>query len=123
MLTKEGLPTSPPGVEERKAGTRVIHSSQYKKREEFKGRKVVILGVSHYVVLVRVETDEGKQIGETSMDLSYEAIKGGAEEVVVCHRGGWLSFPKVLNDFQVFGVKFDGDLPIDGLVSPSLSLL
>jgi dimethylaniline monooxygenase (N-oxide forming) len=57
------------------------------------------------------------------MDLSYEAIKGGAEEVVVCHRGGWLSFPKVLNDFQVFGVKFDGDLPIDGLVSTHFSLL
>jgi dimethylaniline monooxygenase (N-oxide forming) len=51
------------------------------------------------------------------MDLSYEAIQGGAKEVVVCHRGGFLSFPKVLNDFQVFGVKFDGDLPIDGLVS------
>lgn len=29
----------------------------------------------------------------------------------------FLSFPKVLNDFQVFGLKFDGDLPIDGLVS------
>lgn len=54
-----------------KEGTRVIHSSQYKKREEFKDRRVLILG-----------------IGETSMDLSYEAIQGGAKEVVVCHRGG-----------------------------------
>lgn len=29
----------------------------------------------------------------------------------------FLSFPKVLNDFQVLGLRFDGDLPIDGLVS------
>ncbi|KAL8276197.1 hypothetical protein RQP46_011409 [Phenoliferia psychrophenolica] len=72
----------------------------YKKREEFKDRKVMILG-----------------IGETSMDLSFEAIQAGAKEVVVCHRGGFLSFPKVLNDFKVFGVTFDGDLPIDGLIT------
>lgn len=26
-------------------------------------------------------------------------------------------FPKVLNDFKVFGVTFDGDLPIDGLIT------
>lgn len=25
------------------------------------------------------------------MDLSYEAIQAGAREVVVCHRGGFLS--------------------------------
>ena len=35
----------------------------------------------------------------------------------MCHRGGFLSFPKVLNDFKVFGVTFDGDLPIDGLIT------
>ncbi|KAK4058226.1 hypothetical protein OIO90_000965 [Microbotryomycetes sp. JL221] len=81
-------------------GVRVIHSSQYKRRQEFKDRNVLILGV-----------------GETSMDLCYEAIQGGAKQVVVCHRGGFLSFPKVLNDFQVFGIKFDGDLPIDGLIT------
>lgn len=27
------------------------------------------------------------------MDLSYEAIKAGAKEVVVCHRGGYVSLP------------------------------
>jgi dimethylaniline monooxygenase (N-oxide forming) len=59
--------------------------------------------------------------------------------VTVCHRGGFLSFPKVrlfaslkychsliahverccqvLNDFKVFGVKFDGELAIDGLIT------
>jgi dimethylaniline monooxygenase (N-oxide forming) len=119
----------------------VIHSSQYKKREEFKGRKVLILGVSSELRGPRrTRADDGwmAQIGETSMDLSYEAIQGGAKEIVVCHRGGsvslspltsgnpltdlenrFLSFPKVLNDFQVFGFKFDGDLPIDGLLSTS----
>ena len=51
------------------------------------------------------------------MDLAYAAIKGDAKEVVMCHRGGFLSFPKVLNDFKVFGVTFDGDLPIDGLIT------
>lgn len=35
----------------------------------------------------------------------------------------FLSFPKVLNDFQVFGMKFDGDLPIDGLVSLASALV
>ncbi|KAK4054707.1 hypothetical protein OIV83_000631 [Microbotryomycetes sp. JL201] len=93
-------PTADWPVDKQKRGVRVIHSSQYKNRSEFKDRRVLILG-----------------IGETSMDLSYEAIQGGAKEVVVCHRGGFLSFPKVLNDFQVFGIKFDGDLPIDGLIT------
>ncbi|ORY62871.1 hypothetical protein BCR35DRAFT_322448 [Leucosporidium creatinivorum] len=101
---EEGEPQYPPvedwARELQKEGVRVIHSSQYKRRSEFEGRRVLILG-----------------IGETSMDLSYEAIQGGAKEVVVCHRGGFLSFPKVLNDFQVFGVRFDGDLPIDGLIT------
>lgn len=51
------------------------------------------------------------------MDLSYEAIMGGAREVTLCHRGGFLSFPKVLNDFKVFGFTFSGNLPIDGLIT------
>ncbi|KAI5476837.1 hypothetical protein MNV49_007133 [Pseudohyphozyma bogoriensis] len=105
VLTSD-LPNMPPlsAIDpdkwEEKDGVRVIHSSQYRKRSEFKGRKVLILGC-----------------GETSMDLSYEAIQAGAKEVTVCHRGGFLSFPKVLNDFKVFGVTFDGDLPIDGLIT------
>jgi len=55
--------------------------------------------------------------GETGMDLAYESIKAGAEEVVLCSRGGFLSFPKVLNNFTVFGVTFDGNLSIDGLIT------
>ncbi|KAM0756380.1 hypothetical protein T439DRAFT_308852 [Meredithblackwellia eburnea MCA 4105] len=101
------LPSTPPENASKekinwkvKEGVRAIHSSQYKFRDEFKDRRVLILG-----------------LGETSMDLSYEAIQAGAKEVVVCHRGGFLSFPKVLNDFQVFGIRFDGKLPIDGLIT------
>ncbi|SCV68684.1 BQ2448_805 [Microbotryum intermedium] len=103
ISTPSSLPIHPPTSDyptsSQCEGVRVIHSSQYKSQSEFKDRKVLILGV-----------------GETSMDLSYAAIQGGATEVTVAHRGGFLSFPKVLNDFSVFGFKFEGNLPIDGLV-------
>lgn len=49
----------------------VYHSAEYKKRAQLTGRRVMILGT-----------------GETGMDLAYEAAKGGAEEVVLCTRGG-----------------------------------
>ncbi|BGP22714.1 hypothetical protein JCM10295v2_001605 [Rhodotorula toruloides] len=77
-----------------------IHSSEYKKREQLVGKKVLILGT-----------------GETGMDLAYESIKAGAKEVVLCSRGGFLSFPKVLNNFSIFGSEFNGHLPIDGLIT------
>jgi dimethylaniline monooxygenase (N-oxide forming) len=32
-------------------------------------------------------------------------------------RGGFLSFPKVLNNFRVLGATFDGALPIDSLIT------
>lgn len=51
------------------------------------------------------------------MDLAYESCKAGAKEVTLCYRGGYLSFPKVLNSFEMFGIKFDGELPIDGLIT------
>ncbi|KPV75634.1 uncharacterized protein RHOBADRAFT_52680 [Rhodotorula graminis WP1] len=78
----------------------VLHSSQYKKLAQLKSKRVLILGT-----------------GETGMDLCYFAIKAGAEEVVLCSRQGFLSFPKRLENFRVFGVTFDGDLPIDGLIT------
>lgn len=77
-----------------------LHSSQYKGRSQIAGKRVMILGC-----------------GETAMDLAYESCKGGAKEVVLCHRGGYLSFPKVLNNFSMFGATFDGELPIDGLIT------
>jgi len=78
----------------------VLHSSEYRNRATLAGRRVMILGT-----------------GETGMDLAYESVKAGAKEVVLCTRGGFLSFPKVLNDFEIFGCKFEGNLPIDGLIT------
>lgn len=51
------------------------------------------------------------------MDMGYLSVKNGASEIVMSTRGGFLSFPAVLSDFVVLGVKFDGSLPIDGLIS------
>ncbi|GAA5932836.1 flavin-containing monooxygenase [Sporobolomyces koalae] len=95
------IPTIP-GIDRFKSlpGKTVIHSSEHKTRDSLTGRKVIILGT-----------------GETGMDLAYESIKAGAAEVYLCSRGGFLSFPKVLNNFTVLGRTFDGNLPIDGLIT------
>ncbi|ORY32137.1 hypothetical protein BCR39DRAFT_479301 [Naematelia encephala] len=77
-----------------------IHSSSYKSRSQLKGKNVLILGA-----------------GETSMDVGNEAILGGASSVFMGVRTGFLSFPKVLNNFRVLGTTFDGNLPIDGLIT------
>lgn len=77
-----------------------IHSSAYHGRSQLAGKRVMILGC-----------------GETAMDIAYESCKAGAEEVTLCHRGGYLSFPKVLNNFKLFGINFDGELSIDGLIT------
>ena len=46
ILSADNLPITPPGFEDQTPakGVRVIHSSQYKHRAEFKDRKVLILG-------------------------------------------------------------------------------
>lgn len=77
-----------------------LHSSQFKDPKIFKDQRVLIMGT-----------------GETGMDMGYLAVKNGAKEIVMCTRGGFLSFPAVLSDFVVMGVKFEGKLPIDGLIS------
>lgn len=74
-----------------------MHSSSYKQRRQLAGKRVMVLGC-----------------GETSMDIVYEAIQAGCPEVVLSHRGGWLSIPKVLSDFEVMGLRYEGNLPIDG---------
>lgn len=51
-----------------------FHSSQYKSRSQLAGKKVLILGC-----------------GETAMDIGYDAVQAGAKEIVMCHRGGFLS--------------------------------
>ncbi|KAL1661710.1 hypothetical protein GGF50DRAFT_60535 [Schizophyllum commune] len=80
----------------------VYHSHEYKSRDQLAGRRVMILGT-----------------GETGMDLAYEAAKAGAEEVVLCSCRGFLSFPKALNNFELFGFKFDSPtpIPIDSLIT------
>ncbi|KAF2493291.1 dimethylaniline monooxygenase [Lophium mytilinum] len=78
----------------------VLHSSNYKTRSQLTGRKILILGC-----------------GETAMDIAYEAMKADAVSVTMCYRTGFLSFPKALSRFQVFGRQFKGGLPIDGLIT------
>jgi cation diffusion facilitator CzcD-associated flavoprotein CzcO len=51
--------------------------------------------------------------GETGMDLAYESVKAGAKEVVLCTRGGFLSFPKVL-------VSEDALFTLVSFVKPSI---
>lgn len=51
------------------------------------------------------------------MDVGYEAIMAPAKKVWLGVRTGFLSFPKVLNNFRVLGTTFDGKLPIDGLIT------
>ena len=80
-----------------------FHSSEYKRRSQLQGKRVMILGT-----------------GETGMDVAYEAAKAGAKEVVLCSRAGFLSFPKALNDFEVLGLRFDSSrpgVPIDSLIT------
>jgi len=93
-----------PGIEHiaKQDSNRVFHSVAYKSRSQLAGRRVMILGT-----------------GETGMDIAYEAAKAGAKEVVLCSRGGFLSFPKALNDFELFGFKFISDhpVPIDSLIT------
>lgn len=92
------LVSTPPGETGivAKEGVRVIHSSQYKRQAEFEGRHVLILGIGETGVsscrgMIWMITDTAP----IQMDLSHQAITGGAKSVTVCHRGGFLSFPKV----------------------------
>lgn len=87
-----------PGVDNVNGTT--IHSSSYKGRSQLTGKDVMILGC-----------------GETAMDIAYESIKADATSVTMCFRTGFLSFPKSLSRFQVFGKPFKGGLPIDGLIT------
>uniref|UniRef100_A0A0W0F3V2 Dimethylaniline monooxygenase n=1 Tax=Moniliophthora roreri TaxID=221103 RepID=A0A0W0F3V2_MONRR len=80
----------------------VFHSVDYKSRAQLAGKRVLILGT-----------------GETGIDIAYEAVKAGATEVVLCSRSGFLSFPKLLNDFELFGLEFKSPtgVPIDCLIT------
>ena len=51
------------------------------------------------------------------MDVGYESVLAGATRTWMGVRSGFLSFPKVLNNFRVLGSTFEGALPIDGLIT------
>ena len=77
-----------------------IHSSSYKSRSQLRDKSVLVLGA-----------------GETGMDVAYESVLSPAKRTTMGVRTGFLSFPKVLNNFRVLGSTFDGALPIDGLIT------
>jgi dimethylaniline monooxygenase (N-oxide forming) len=77
-----------------------IHSSEYKSRDQLRDKEVLVLGA-----------------GETGMDVAYESVLAPARKVWMGVRSGFLSFPKVLNNFRVLGSTFEGALPIDGLIT------
>ena len=97
LHVKPNIPTIP-GIENFHG--EAYHSSQDKSPRQLVGKNILILGC-----------------GETAMDIAYESIKADALIVTMCFRTGFLSFPKVLNQFQVFGKTFDGSLPLDGLIT------
>eukprot|EP00127_Corallochytrium_limacisporum_P001559 Clim_evm12s66 gene=Clim_evmTU12s66 len=80
----------------------VIHSSDYKQKSEFHGKRVLIAGT-----------------GETAMDLIADACgEDETDTVTLSAKQGWLSFPRQFPGFRTFwGWKTDGDLPIDTVIS------
>ena len=57
----------------------VMHSSEFKTREQLgRDKTVMILGS-----------------GETGADLAYVGITAPTKQVILCHRSGWLGAPKV----------------------------
>ncbi|WVR09297.1 hypothetical protein IAU60_006362 [Kwoniella sp. DSM 27419] len=108
VLVTTGLHVTPniptiPGLNDARAGPNApewLHSSSYKARSQLEGKDVLVLGA-----------------GETGMDVAYESVMAPARNVWMGVRTGFLSFPKVLNNFRVFGFTFNGNLPIDGLIT------
>lgn len=105
-----------PGIENVKGG--VFHSCKYKTRSQLSNQDVLILGCGEtamgmclqFLAFLRLRVD-------IETDIAYEAIKADAKSVTMCFRTGFLSFPKALSRFQVFGWRFKGGLPIDGLIT------
>lgn len=57
----------------------VLHSQDFKKREQF-GQDMTVLVLGS---------------GETGCDMSYLAITSPTKRVILCHRDGWIGAPKV----------------------------
>lgn len=64
----------------------VMHSADFKSREQFgKGKTVMVIGS-----------------GETGADICHLAVTGDTDRVVLCHRDGWLGAPKVCLSHLMF---------------------
>jgi dimethylaniline monooxygenase (N-oxide forming) len=104
-----------PGIEHIKG--EVFHSSSYKKRSQLTGRDVLVMGCGETAMGRQNSTISLQSHTNVHIDIAYEAIKGDARSVTMCFRTGFLSFPKALSRFKVFGKQFKGGLPIDGLIT------
>ena len=103
-----------PGIENVKG--EAFHSSQYKKRAQLAGKDVLIMGCGE-TAMGMLHARHSDKYRLTYPDVAYEAMKGDANSVTMCFRTGFLSFPKALSRFKVFGKQFKGGLPIDGLIT------
>jgi dimethylaniline monooxygenase (N-oxide forming) len=101
-----------PGIENVRGD--VFHSSRYKTRSQLAGRHVLIMGCGETAMGTLFHFERTLLTGS---DVAYEAIKADAKSVTMCFRTGFLSFPKALSRFKVFGKQFNGGLPIDGLIT------
>lgn len=94
----------------------VFHSSQYKRRAQLAGKDVLILGCGETAMGMHHHPLRWS-VADHVQDIAYESIKADASSVTMCFRTGFLSFPKALSRFKVFGKQFRGGLPIDGLIT------
>lgn len=63
-------------------GIKLLHAADFKSRSQFgKDKTVLILGV-----------------GETAMDIAHLAITSPTRRVILCHRDGFISSPKIVPD-------------------------
>jgi len=113
LHVEPNMPTIP-GIENIKG--EAFHSSKYKKRAQLTGKDVLIMGCGETAMgMLHHVCMHGRMLICT--DIAYEAMKGDAKSVTMCFRTGFLSFPKALSRFKVFGKQFKGGLPIDGLIT------
>ncbi|KKY34246.1 putative dimethylaniline monooxygenase [Diaporthe ampelina] len=76
-------------------GIRILHASDFKTRSQFgKDKTVLILGV-----------------GETAMDIAHLAITSPTKRVVLSHRDGFISSPKIVPDPLRAGGRSGGPDP------------
>lgn len=76
-------------------GIKLLHAADFKSRSQFgKDKTVLILGV-----------------GETAMDIAHLAITSPTKRVILCHRDGFISSPKIVPDPYRAGGRSGGPDP------------